>query len=180
MPRSLQQPVVVHEPAVGGGGELEERVGVGRPDRRAERDEEVVAEAAGVAAPLDELGQGDRLVGVVGDQTARGAVEPHDVDQHPAERRPQQVGSLGEQRVEVRAPVLEASLLAAHREAHLARLARDPEPVEQADEVRVVPVVEDDEPGVDGVVLGGPVGAGELDVDGVGVTADVGAGLDRR
>ncbi len=86
--------------------------------------------------------------------------------------------ALGVEGVEVGAPVLHAGELAAHREAHLAGLAGHVEALEQLDEVRVVAVVEDDEAGVDGVVLQGAVGTGQLDVDGVGVAADPGAGLE--
>ena len=178
MPGQLEQAVVVHEPAVGGGGELEEGLGVGRPDRGAEGHEEVVAEALRVAALLDEVGEGHRVVAALGHQAPGPAVEAQDVDQHAGERRLQQVGALGVERVEVGAPVLHAGELAAHREAHLARLAGHVEALEEPDEVRVVAVVEDDEPGVDGVVARGAVGAGDLDVDGVGVAAHPGARLE--
>ncbi len=93
--RQLEQAVVVHEPAVGGGGELEEGLRVGRPDRGAEGHEEVVAEALRVAALLDEVGEGHRVVAALGDQAPGPPVEAQDVDQHAGERRLQQVASAG-------------------------------------------------------------------------------------
>jgi len=85
-------------------------------------------------------------------QPARIPIEADDVDQHPQESGIDQVAPLGEQGVQVGAPVFEPGLHAGEAEAHVARLTGDPEPGEQAGESRVVGLVEDDEAGVDVVV----------------------------
>ena len=103
---------------------------------------------------------------------ARGAVEAHVVGHHRQEARPGEVRRLGEQAAEAARGVLEVLGLGADREAHVGRLARDRELVEQRLEARVVAVVEDDEAGVD--VPGRIVG---VDPDRVRVPADVVARL---
>ena len=86
------------------------------------------------------------------EQPAGIPVEARDVHQHPQESGVHQVAPLGEEGVEVGAPVLQAGLHAGVAETHVAGLAGDPQPLEEAGEARVVGLVEDDESGVDGEV----------------------------
>ena len=65
--------------------------------------------------------------------------------------------------------------LVAHAEAHVAGLGGDAEVGEEGDEPRVVPLVVDEEAGVD---VEGAVG--EVDPDGVGVAARPVVGLEQR
>ena len=79
---------------------------------------------------------------------ARLAVEAHEVGEHAVKARVERVGGLREQPERPARP-LEAAFRVRDREAHVGRLSGDPELVEQAVEVGVVAVVEDDEAGVD-------------------------------
>ncbi|MNP76666.1 hypothetical protein D3C76_1739520 [compost metagenome] len=54
-----------------------------------------------------------------------------------------------------------------HRKAHLGRLRRNAQLIEQANEMRVGPVVEDDETGVQRIVLAAPP-----HIHGMGVATD--------
>ena len=110
------------------------------------------------AVAREELGERVAVVPRVArafEQPAQLAVEAQQVEDHALEARAEEVARLAEQAVR-RAGVLEVLVLALDREAHVRRLARDAEPVEQPREVRVVAVVHHDEAGVDvmGLVLG--------------------------
>ena len=70
------------------------------------------------------------------------------------EARPQQVRALGEQAA-ARVGELERAVVVGHRHPHHGGLGRDPELGQQALEVRVVAVVEDDEAGVDPALAAG-------------------------
>ena len=109
------------------------------------------------------------------DQRLRAGIETQDVGDHPQEGRAQQVPALREQRVDRRAVVLEAGTLAAQAEAHVRRLPGDAEFLEHRDEVRVRPVVENDEAGVHR-----PGAARELDIHRVGVAAGIVVRLEDR
>ena len=69
----------------------------------------------------------------------------------------------------------QAAARIADGEAHFRRLGLNTKLLKQADEVGIGPVVEDDEPGVDGVTL-----LVDFDIDGVGMAADPVAGLKHR
>ncbi len=105
------------------------------------------------------------------EQSGEGAVEAQQVDDHPLEARAGDVARLAEQAAR-RAAVLEVVVLALDREAHVRRLARDAEAVEQARERRVVAVVHHDEAGVDVMRL-----VRGIDADRVRVPAGVGVRL---
>ena len=78
------------------------------------------------------------------EQAPQGAVEAQQVDDHPLEAHAGDVPRLAVDAAR-RAAVFEVDLLALDREAHVRRLARDAEAVEQARERRVVAVVHHDE-----------------------------------
>jgi hypothetical protein len=108
-------------------------------------------------------------------QLQRLAVEAHQVGDHPVKPRGDEVRALGEQAVGRGAVVLEVADPVADREAHVARLPRDPQVGQEALEARVVAVVEDDEAGIDV-----DAAAGRVDRDRVGVPAGHRAGLEDR
>ncbi len=147
---------------------LEHAVGRRRPDRRAHRQQVLVDETVAVAPGAQVFAERRRARDAAAFEIAhRFAVEAQDVGEHAVIRRLQQVAPLREQRIQIAAAVLETARVAAHAEAHLGRLRRDAERVEQFDEVRVGPVVVDDEAGVDRVVA-----AAVAHVDRRGMPAD--------
>ena len=91
-----------------------------RPERRTHGDQVVVDEFPGVALQLHELAEGNVAVGL--ELVGGLAVEAQDSSQHPVEARAQQIASLGEERVERLARVLQSAALIAYAEAHGARL----------------------------------------------------------
>src|SRR6185437_8688324 len=144
-----------------------------RPDRGAEWYEKAFDERVRVVAALHELGQRLFVTAVAGtreavralparlvfDHAPRRSIEANDFAEQAEERRPHEVAPLREERVEVRSPELEARRRVGDAEAHLRRLGGDAELAQQRGEPRIVALVVDDEPRVDGV--GPPV---ELDV----------------
>src|SRR5205085_4503224 len=70
---------------------------------------------------------------------------------------------------------LERTSAVADAEAHLRGLPTHPEPPQQALEVRVVAIVENDEPGVDVMGL-----VGRVDANRMRVTPDIRSGLEQR
>ena len=132
----------------------------------------MIAEFLPIAVRCQVVAQPGVVIATV--EEARGlAIEAQDVADHPVERRREQVAALGEQRVQRGAVVFQSGFLAAHAETHRTGLGFNPEFIHQGDEIRVGPVVEDDEAGIDG-----PVPAAEFDVVGMGVAADMVAGLE--
>ena len=153
------------------GGEVAELVGVSRPDGGDLRDQQAFDEPARVAPTVEELPQrGARAVRP--EQAAGLAEEAGEVGDHPVKARVGDVSGACEDAAGIGRP-LEAAAAVSDRERHLGRLRRHPELIQQALEVRVVAVVEDDEPGVD--VPGAPRG---LDRHRVGVPAGAGVGLE--
>lgn len=152
---------------------LEERTGVGRPDGRAHGQEVPVDELGRPPSLLEQVCQGELLVGLVGEELLGPPVEPADVDQHPEEGGPHQIAPLGEDTVDVAAPPLEAAHLVGDPEAHVAGLGDHSEAIEELDKARIVALVVDEEPGVDLVGL-----TVHLDVHGVGVSARPVVGLE--
>ena len=175
--RPLRAPGEREHPVVGEEGDQEARregphlLGVGRPHGGGLGHEQALDEPAREALVVQEGAQ-RALVAGVGEQGARRAVEAHVVGHHAQEARPREVRRLGDQPARAARGVLEVLVLRADREAHVGRLARDAELVEQRLEARVVAVVEDDEAGVDV-----PCGVVGVDADRVRVPADVIAGL---
>ena len=154
--------------------EVEHAAAGGRPDGTPHRQDVALDEGARIALAREVLAERDAVV-VAGEQCAGAAVEAQDVGDHAQERGVEEVPPLREQRVDRGAVVLEPGALAAQREAHVRPLPGRAHRLEQVDEVRVGPVVEDDEAGVDGVAAPVP-----LDIHGGGVTADIVVGLEDR
>ena len=146
---------------------------VRRPHRGGLRHDQPLHEVARVAARVEELAERGP-VAVQPDQRLRLAVEAQQVEQHPVERRLDQMRATREQAVGRGAVVLEV-VAVRHGEAHLGRLGRHPELVEQPLEARVVAVVVDDEAGVHVVGL-----VGQVHPDRVGVSAETRVGLEQR
>ena len=116
--------------------EVERLAGRSRPERGAERDEEVVTEPRRVALLGDVAGEAPlRAAGVV-ESPAAAAQEAGDLERQPRERR-------------AAARVLEVVPVAGDREAHLRRLRAHAQLAEETDEVRVGVLVVDDEAGVE-------------------------------
>lgn len=105
----------------------------------------------------------------------RFAVEAQDIPEHAPETHRQQIAPLRKQGVQAVPVVGQAACRVVHREAHFGWQRGDPELVEQADEMRVGPVIEDDETGVDGVGR-----AATADIDRVGMPADPAVGFEHR
>ena len=116
--------------------EVERLAGSGRPERGAERDEEVVPEPRRVALLGDVAGEAPLRAARVVESPAPEAQEAGDLERQPRERR-------------AAARVLEVVPVAGDREAHLRRLRAHAELAEEADEVRVGVLVVNDEAGVE-------------------------------
>ncbi len=152
------------------GGERPQLGRVGRPDRRDLGHDQALDEVGGVAAPGEELAQRGAAAGP--DQLPGLAVEADQVGEHAMKAGVDDVGGAREQPQGPARP-LETARPVGDREAHVRRLGGDAEIREEALEVRVVAVVEDDEAGVD-VEAACPV----LQGDRVGVPSCVVAGLE--
>ncbi len=168
----IEQSVVVEEAGHRRRGVGEHLPQVRGPDARDHGQQEVVAERRRVAGVFEPVARG--LAGFPPDQRLRLAAEPHDLADHPPVRRSQQVRRLRQHAENPRA-VLERSALRRDRERHVAGLGRDAVRVEQPHEVRVVPLVVDDEAGVDGHGA-----AAVLDLHGVGVSSEAFVGFEHR
>jgi hypothetical protein len=154
--------------------ETEHRAFGGRPDRHAHRHDELFAEGSRITVPLEIFAEGQRVI-PSRQQRAALFVEAQDVGDHSQERRAQRVAPLRKQRVDARAVVFEPVAFVTQRETHVRALVRDVKLVQQRDETRVGPVVEDDEPGIHREMP-----AFVLDIDRVGVTTDMGSGFENR
>ena len=124
---------------------------VSRPDGGAQRDEVLAPEALREPFGPEELPRGElwRERSCV-ERGAPSPAEVQDLSEQRPERRPKGVATLGEDATEAGSGVLEAALGHRHREAHVRGLAGHAPAVQQAAEDRVVPLVVDDEAGVDG------------------------------
>ncbi|MNF69191.1 hypothetical protein D3C84_510660 [compost metagenome] len=80
-------------------------------------------------------------------------VEAQNIAQHAPESRRQQIASLGEKAVEVIAVVLETAVGVGDRKAHLRGFETHTQLAEQANEVGVGPVIENDKPGIHRITL---------------------------
>ncbi|MNH00735.1 hypothetical protein D3C79_599350 [compost metagenome] len=134
----------------------------------------MVDEALPIALRLKVGTQGsvgiDTLVIQVGEHLA---IETQNVPKHAPEAWGHQVATLREQRVQVVTVVFQASDRVMHGETHLGRPRGDLQLVEQADEVWVGPVVENDEAGVYRMVFALPG-----HIDGMRMAADPLLGLE--
>ena len=116
--------------------ELERLAGSGRPERSAERDEEVVTEPGRVALLGDVTGEAPFCAARVVESPVPEAQEAGDLERQPRERR-------------TAARVLEVVPVACDGEAHLRGLRAHAELAEEAYEVRVGVLVVDDEAGLE-------------------------------
>ena len=146
---------------------------IGGPDGRPHGDEVIADERLAVTLEVQVVAEADIDFAI--EQPRRFAIEAQDVADHAVEARPEQVAALGEQRIDAGAVVFQTGRFVPHAETHVALLRGHAQFVHQRDEVRVGPVIEDDESGVDGVAL-----ALILDVVGMRVAADVAAGFEQR
>ncbi len=175
----LQQPVVVAEADYGADRELQHLLGRAAPDAGGHGQEVAVAELGGKAVRLQELAQRLRQFGVRAFlRDARGQrVEAQQVAQHAPEAGLEQVGTLGEHRVQAGAAPFQARRL--DRERHVRLGGRHAQVGEQADQVGVGALVEHQEAGVH-AVRHRARRAVQRDVDRVGVAAEVAARLEQR
>jgi hypothetical protein len=147
--------------------ERQHRIRLGRPDRATHRQNVSFRKRCRIAVATQVFAQRQLVIAGL-QQRACFFVEAQDVVDHPQERRADDVGALREQRIQRRAVVFEAAALALQAEAHVGGLPGHAQLLQHGNEIRVGPVVEHDEAGVDGVVLALPV-----DIDGVGVAAGI-------
>ena len=89
------------------------------------------------------------VLGTIAKQLSSGTVEPSEIGDHPVKPRGQEMRALCEQATRRRTAVLEIPHPVADAETHRRSLPADTQPLEQPLEVRIVAVVEHDEPGVD-------------------------------
>ncbi len=75
-------------------------------------------------------------------------IETHDFHQKTPEARLKQVTALCKQRAQRMAVVLKAAAIVAHREAHLGRLAFQPQLGNQRQKTGIGPIVKDDKTGI--------------------------------
>src|SRR5579871_1760439 len=144
-----QHAVVVQKSYEEAGGELPHAHPIGRPDRRSHRHDVMLDEPATVTFALQVFPQGNLALLFLIQETEGLAIEASDVGEHSPEARPQQVPPLREQAIPGGAVVFEPRAFVPHREAHLARLRRDPELSEQRGKARIGPFVVNNKTGVD-------------------------------
>ena len=151
-------------------------LGGGRgPDARRHRDEVELSQFRAVPAGVEKLAQraGWRVASL---RDGGGlAIESQQVLEHAKEPRPQEVRGLGKHAGEVGARPLEIALADAHRERHVRRRRFHAQRGKESHQVRVGPVVVDEEARVDWV--GKAVDRG---IHRVGVPPEPGARLEER
>ncbi len=191
-----------HGPPLGTTVHLDESVVVAEADHRGDRKLQHLRRRAtpdaghhGQEVPVPELGAetvlvqplpqraGQLRVGIgTGFGQARGqAVEAQHLPQHAQETPVQQVAPLGEHRVEVGAVPFQqpaAGAVALDREGHVGLGGAHPQFAEQADEVGIGPLVEDQKAGVHAPGLR-TLARGQGDVHRVGVPAKIITGLEQ-
>ena len=96
-------------------------------------------------------------------------VESQDVGQHPQVARAERVALLHEELTGRGAVVLEGRLVTSNTEAHFARQRVHAKLVQQPDEIRISPVVKDNESRID---------RQRIHLDGIRVAADIGVGFE--
>ncbi len=145
---------------------------ISRPDRRSHGGEVVSDEFLGIVTRRHIVTKSG-IVSMILPQVGSRTVEAQDVTDHAMKRRAQEVASLREERVERSAVVFQAGFCAGNAKAHGAGLRGHTQPRQQLDEVGIGPVVEHDEPGIDGVCP-----AVQRDRNSMGMSADVIVGLE--
>ena len=131
----------------------------------------IVPKGAAIALLIEKRAEAERRHSL--QLAGRLAVEPQEVAQHQKETGTDQVAPLREQAVEIGASIFQAASVERDRKGHLGRLGRDTEMREKCRQVWVGGLIEDDEPGVDGLRT---VAAG--DIDRVGVPAETRCALE--
>ena len=150
-----QQAVVAEKAQEKAQGKIEDGSAVGGPDGRSHGREVLPLEGLAVAVPPQILSQGLAVADATGVQVSHGfPVEAHDVPDHGHESPGQQVAALGEQGIEIGAGVFQPGLLVADAEAHGGGFAAHAQAVQQGNELRIGPVIEDNKAGIDGVAAG--------------------------
>ena len=144
-----QEAVVMKKSEEAVGGEIQHLDRVGGPDGRAHRHEVKIQEVLPQRVFFRELAH--RQIPRVGirERLMRQLEEAGHLIQQAVEPRADQVSSLGKYLIYPHAVVFEPLGQVLHAERHFGRLRMDAQFIEETDQVRVVRVVEDDEPGVD-------------------------------
>ena len=75
-------------------------------------------------------------------------IEAVDVLQHAPEAGVENIAALGKELVKRRAVIFQPALFAAHAETHVGIHRRHPKLVEQAAQIRIIPLIKDDKTGV--------------------------------
>ena len=143
----MHQAVIVEELEEAEGRVVEHPVLWRGPDRCAHRQDVVLAKVLVEAMPLEpgaERGVIDRARGKVG---SRDVVELEDGLPEPVEARAQEISLLRKDTAQGRSPG--PALWIGHRETHVGGFSLDTQSVEEADQVRIVEPVIDDEPQID-------------------------------
>ena len=142
--------VVVQEAQQVVDGEVHDLRCRGRPDRRDDRHQEVIAEGDAVAALVEEGAQGLARPTVFVEATACHAVEAPDVRDHAPVGDVQEARRLREHATRPERAELEAAGTAGVPQRHLRGLGLHAQLSEQPGEARIGGLVVDDEAGVDG------------------------------
>ena len=173
----LDQPVVVAETDHRRHRKAQHLLRRAGPDAADHRQEVPVPEGAAEAVAVEEVPDGLVEFGGIRPQRGRRGepVEAQDLAQHPQEGRAQQVAPLREHAVEVGSAPLQPVGAALDRERHVRGGGLDPQLVEQLDQQRIGPVVEDEEADVHAVAH-----AVQAHVHRVCVAAEVAARLEQR
>ena len=159
MGRHSEEAVVVEKMKQGGCGKIEDAARFRRPDGRTHRHQieiekigaEAVSPAEGGEILPVEFGMfpGGVPGRLVGKPAPAHAEEAQDFRDEEVEIRSEQVPPLGEKPVEAHPVVLDASCQMADAQGHLAWLGLNVQFPEEAAEIRVGDLVEDDEAGID-------------------------------
>ncbi len=120
----------------------------GRPHRRRLRHDQPLDERPRETMTLQPVSKRD-VLGTIAKQLSSGTVEPSEIGDHPVKPRGQEMRALCEQATRRRTAVLEIPHPIADAETHRRPLPADTQPLEQPLEVRIVAVIEHNEPGVD-------------------------------
>ena len=139
------------------------------PDRRRHRIEIVIAKGRPKAAPV-EIGL-ERTEILAADVVARLAEESHDVAQHRPIARPQQIGGLRDEAAQACAGIFDRAIVDRSGERHVAFPRLDAKAGEQGGEVRIGPLIVDNEAAID---------RRAIPIEGIGMTAETWLGLVKR
>ena len=131
------------------GGEIHDLFRRGGPDRARQGREVEVAEIAPGAQPVEKLRDGHRRVTRHGQRVL---VEMQNVPQHPQERRAEHITFLGKDRVEIGQRIFQPPAVDRRAKAHVRGHNRHVQFRKERGKMRVVGIVEHDEPGIDRLI----------------------------